>query len=700
MKQPKLIVIDHCAGITDALLGMYKYEYLAYDSETTGVHQGAEVIGFSFCGDADTAYYVILDRWDKEQQKLIPVLRGHSHVTDLLNRIKSKKLIMHNAVFDSSIAEAYFKIGLMDSVHTDTMVLAHLLNENRRIGLKELAKEYFGEDSTTEAEEMKASVIANGGKWSAKDKEMYKADAEILAKYGAKDAWLTYMLFLELVPELYEQELSQFFYEDESMPLLCGPTYQLNTVGLKVDQQALTTLKKTLQAECLEAKDFIYAEINKHIKDKYPGTTKSNTFSIGSSQQLSWLLFGKLGLEFGTLTDGGKSICRELGIKIPYAISAKRDFIHMLTQSAGKTYQAEATINGKKIRAKKYKEPWAYIACDKKTLTKLAPKLKWVEKLLEYQRKTKILTTYIKGIEQRIQYGIIRPSFLQTGTTSGRYSSRNPNFQNLPRDDKRVKACITPRPGKVFVGADYSQLEPRVFAYFSGDARLLAAFLGSDDFYSVIGMEVYGKTDCTPRKEGSPDAFGIKYKKLRDLSKVIALASTYGATAHQLAPTTGKSIEDTQQDIDNYFETFPGVKQYQLDSHKTAKTTGQVTNLFGRPRRMPEAKRIVKLYGDIPHADLPYEARNILNLAVNHRIQSTGASIINRAMVKFYENAKQSGIDCQIVLQVHDSLVVECLEADAENVSILLQDAMENTIDLKTVKLEAVPKIGKDLSKV
>ena len=142
------------------------------------------------------------------------------------------------------------------------------------------------------------------------------------------------------------------------------------------------------------------------------------------------------------------------------------------------------------------------------------------------------------------------------------------------------------------MGADYSQLEPRVFAYYSQDQRLMEAFNGEDDFYSVIGMGVYGKTDCVPRKEGSPDAFGIKYKKLRDLSKVIALASTYGATAHQLAPTTGKSVEDTQEDIDSYFERFPGVRTMMLEAHALTKKDGYVTNLFGRMRRMPEAKKI------------------------------------------------------------------------------------------------------------
>jgi DNA polymerase I-like protein with 3'-5' exonuclease and polymerase domains len=677
------------------------FDYVAYDCETTGIHSRAQVIGISICAEEDKAVYIITYKWDPAANSLKESFPGVDEaVKKLLEDLKEKSLLMHNGVFDCAVAERYFKVSLINSLHTDTMILAHLLNENRRVGLKELASELFGEDATAEQFEMKQSVLANGGKLTKAEYEMYKADPYLMGKYAAKDAWLTYKLFYALVPDLVEQGLDKFFYEDESMPLLRGPTYQLNTIGLKVDQGSIFKLKKQLEAECMEARAFIYKEIDARIKAKYPGTKKTNTFNIGSSSQLSWLLFGEYGLEFGTLTKEGKNICKALGLRLPYTPAAKRDFIHTCTASAGQIYKPGLTVNGKVKGAKKYAEPWKYIACDKKTLTKLAPKYKWIERLLEYQRKTKILTTYVEGIEERIEYGIIHPSFLQHGTTSGRYSSRNPNFQNLPRDDKRVKSCIVARPGKVFVGADYSQLEPRVFAYTSGDKTLLSVFAGTEDFYSRIGMEVYEKFDCTPQKDGSDEAFGIKYKRLRDLSKVIALASTYGATAHQLAPTTSKSIDDTQQDIDSYFEKFPDVKKMMLDSHQLAKTLGEVTNIFGRPRRIPDAKKITKLYGNKEHAELPYEARKLLNLAVNHRIQSTGASIVNRSAIAFHNNTLLAGIECKLVVQVHDSLVVECNEADAEDVALILQDAMENTVELKGIKLEAIPKIGKNLSEV
>lgn len=682
--------IESLAGLLEAA------DFIAVDCETTGLTKSDQVIGLSFCCNESEAHYIVLAEWSTADSKLVD-LGLYDAAKALLERIKGRSLIMHNGTFDCIMIEAFFKVSLIESLHTDTLILAHLLNENRKNGLKELAKQYFGDSSTKEAEEMKASVEANGGSVTKDTYEMFKADSSILGKYGAQDALLTYKLFYILVDDLYEQGLDKFFYEEESMPLLRGPTYELNNTGLRMDQGAVNTLKKTLQAECLEAKAFIMSEISAHIAERFPGTNKKNTFNLGSNYQLAWLLFGKLELEFGTLTDGGKDVCYRMLGKLPYTAAEKRAFIATCIATIGHIYEAEVKTPTKTIRAKKVREPWYYTAVDNKTLGKLAPKYQWIAKLLEYQKKTKILNTYVIGFEERTRYGVVNPSFLQHGTTSGRYASRGPNLQNLPRDDKRVKGCIVPRPGNVFVGADYSQLEPRVFAYFSKDSRLLAAFDGTNDFYSVIGMEVFGKKDCTPQKEGSPDAFGVKYKKLRDLAKVIALASVYGATPNQLMSTTGKTREETKKDMDAYFRRFPGVLGLMEESHNIAKTTGRVSNLFGRLRRIPEAKNID---AGAKHTDLPYEARKLLNLSTNHRIQSTAASIVNRSAIRFCELKKEHNIECKIVVQVHDSLVVECREEDAETVSLLLQGAMENTVHLEGIALEAIPQIGNNLSKV
>lgn len=677
---PNLIVIDTLLGIQSLREYLKDKEYVAYDCETTGLSRQSRIIGFSVCAEDDKAFYVILEKWDNN---LIP-MPYLNEAREIIEDLSKKQLIMHNAIFDAMMAEAYFKINLIQAVHTDTMILAHLLDENRRVGLKELGKSLFGENAGDESEEVKASVIKNGGKTTKTNYEMYKCDSYIMGKYGAKDALLTYRLFYTLVPQLLDAGLDKFFYEEESMPLLRGPTYDLNTTGLTIDIPKLIQLKKILEAECEEGKAFIYKEIHNKIKDLYPGTNKKNTFNIDAPQQLSWLLFEIYGLEFGTLTKAGKNLCKTLGMKLPYTRGAKNSFIHDIRCRKGQIF------NGKKIR-----DPWVYICCDKKTLQKLMEKYKWIEELLKYQKRQKLLNTYVLGIEERIEYGIIRPSYLQHGTTTGRYASRNPNLQNLPRDDQRIKDCFIARPGKIFVSADFSQLEPRIFSYYSQDPKLLSAFDGTSDFYSVIGMEVFNKYDCEPQKEG-PNSFGIKYKKLRDLAKVIALASAYGATPHQLAPTTNKSVEETAEDMQTYFERFPGVRKMMIEAHDLAKDKGFVTNLFGRIRHIPDARYIPKKR---EHWDLPYEARKLLNMACNFRIQSTGASIVNRAAIRFYNDCKDLNIEAKVISQIHDELVIECNESDAQAVSLLLQNAMENTTQLPGIKLEAIPRITQTLKK-
>jgi len=676
-------------------------EYIAFDTETTGLDKESKIIGFSVSAHVDIGYYVVLSYWDVATQQLID-LETKTDAKRLLQLLSAKSLIMHNGTFDCYMVENNYKVRLIDSLHTDTMILGHLLDENRANGLKDLAVSIFGEDAKDEQTAMKASVLANGGELTKANYELYKADADLIGKYGAKDTILTIKLFYHLVPQLIEQGLYDFFYNDESMPLLRGPTYDLNTTGLKVAQDRLMQIKGELEAECLEAKDIIHKEIAPMVKAKYPGTKKTNNFNIGSSKQLAWLLFGHLNQDYVGLTKEGRNLCKSLGYKLPYSAKARRELIQIIIASKGHTYD-EARINPKtkKLgRPKKVREVWNYIACDKAVLKKYAEKYLWVKKLLEYSKSLKLLNTYVEGIQERMQYGVIRPSFLQHGTTSGRYSSKNPNFQNLPRDDKRVKSAIVARPGKVFVGADYSQLEPRVFASFSGDNRLLDCFKSDADFYSTIGIEVFGIYDSKPTK----DDFGTKHKKLRDIAKVVALSATYGTTAFKMAGAIGKSTEESQEVIDDYFEKFPKVKTFMLQSHEQAKKEGRVVNLFGRPRRMPKAKALDAIYGNTPHADLPYEARNILNLSVNHRIQSTGASIMNRAAIACHnmctELAKTDTLwsEVKIVLQVHDELILEGPDALADDMVIILKEAMEHTVTLPGVELIAEPKIAKNLA--
>lgn len=697
MKPEKLHIIDTVEGLEDLINKIPKDEYIAFDTETTGVSKSSLIIGISLAWTTEEGYYVILRRWCATSGSLLD-LDTNARVHPLLTTLVSHKLIMHNAPFDCWMVKTNFGVELMGAVHTDTLALGHLLDENRSNGLKERAIALYGEDAAQEQAEMKASVLANGGMLTKQNYELYKADPYLIAKYGAKDAILTLKLFYNDVPQLYEEGLDEFFYELETMPLLRGPTYELNTTGLKVDLDKLASLQRQLEVDCLEAKSLIYKDIHAYVKDKYPGTSRSNTFNINAPQQLAWLVFHILGADFYALTKSGKELCKALDIKIPYAPADKRRFVKTLEELYGRVYApAQYNKKTKKLgRPKKVGHPWQYMSCGKESIGKIASKYRWAELLLKYKKDEKLLSTYVGAIRDRTQYGIIRPSFLQHGTTSGRYSSKNPNFQNLPRDDKRVKGCIFSRPGHSFVGADYAQLEPRVFAAVSKDTTLCRGFAENLDFYSVVGCPIFGV--AASLKKDDPNSFAKKYPQLRDKAKVIALATPYGRTAAQQAATMGISKDESQQLIDSYFEKYPLVEAMMLESHEQVKDNGVVYSLFGRPRRIPEAKNIRKIYGNASHSQLPYEVRNLLNLAMNHRVQGTAANIVNRASIAFYNEAKRRGWDAKIVLQVHDELVVECPDEIASEVAKVLKDCMEKTTTLLGVELLAEPKIAKNLA--
>lgn len=701
----KLVIIRTLQALNELTEYLTPKDFIAVDTETTGVDKEAEIIGVSVAAETDLAYYVILSYWDVTTQSLV-YLETKDGIKAFLQTLVGKSLIMQNAPFDCAMVNNNFGVELMPSVHTDTLMLGHLLNENRPNGLKERGVELYGEDARAEQVAMKESVYKNGGVLTKHKYELYKADADLMAHYGAKDALLTLKVFYHDVEDLVNQGLYDFFYKDETMPLLRGPTYDLNTAGLRVDPEKLSALRGTLEAECMEAKAFIDAEVFPHVKAKFPGTGKTNHFNINAPKQLAWLLFVQLGNLFHSLTKNGREVCKALNIDMPYGPGQKKDFIRVITENKGRVYEA-AKMNWKTkkmSRPKKVEDFWHYTACGKESLAKLADRYTWVKRLLEYKKNDKILNTYVIGIQERMKYNVIRPSFLQNGTTSGRLSSRNPNFQNLPRDDKRVKSCIVSRPGKIFVGADFSQLEPRVFASQSGDVKLLECFKSGDDFYSVIGAEVFEKSDCTLKKDDTKDSFPVKYKKFRDISKMIALSSTYGTTAFKMAPTIGKSTEEAQGVINSYFYKFPGVQEFMLNAHSEAKATGQVLNHFGRPRRMPEAKDIDKIYPGKEHGELPYNIRNILNLAVNHKVQSTGASVMNRAAVEFkrlqaeYALSEPKWQEVHMVMQVHDEIILEGPEAIQNEMAALLKHCMENTVTLPGVDLIAEPKIANNLA--
>lgn len=207
-----------------------------------------------------------------------------------------------------------------------------------------------------------------------------------------------------------------------------------------------------------------------------------------------------------------------------------------------------------------------------------------------------------------------------------------------------------------------------------------------------------------PLKKDEHGSFAKVHPDLRDKSKVIGLATPYGRTARQQASVMGISTEESQRLIDRYFEAYPDVETMMLDSHKMAIENGVVYTLYGRPRRIPEAKSIPHIYGKTKHKDLPYAARTLLNLAMNHRVQGTGASIMNRAAIAVWKIANELALEdplwaeVKIVMQVHDELILEGPVELTEAMKTVLKHGMEETVILPGVDLIAEPKAAYNLA--
>ena len=309
-----------------------------------------------------------------------------------------------------------------------------------------------------------------------------------------------------------------------------------------------------------------------------------------------------------------------------------------------------------------------------KELEKLKDLHPVIEKITEYREAAKLLSTYITPIpELADKEGRIHTTFTQNVTATGRLSSLNPNLQNIPvRTDegKRIRTGFVAPAGKVLVSADYSQFELRLAAILSGDEKLI------DDFNS--GIDIHTKT--------ASEAFHVPFtevtKNQRRAAKVINFGIIYGMSVKGLSDATGMPIQEAKQFIDDYFKLRAPIKR-KLESILTqAREQGYVETFYGRRRPTPDVKSsnfLIRQAAERAAANMP--------------IQGTEADLMKRAMIHV-DKALPSG--AELVMQVHDSLIVECDENQAEEVAKILKHEMESVAPELAIKLAVEVTIGKN----
>lgn len=309
---------------------------------------------------------------------------------------------------------------------------------------------------------------------------------------------------------------------------------------------------------------------------------------------------------------------------------------------------------------KKTKTGWSTNA---DILEKLIGKHPIIGDILEYRMLTKLKSTYADGLLKVISAdGRIHTNFRMTVTATGRLSSTEPNLQNIPVRRElgaQIRRMFVAAPGCVLVDADYSQIELRLLAHISGDETMQKAFKSGEDIHAVTASQVFG----LPLSEVTPAQ--------RSSAKAVNFGIVYGISAFSLAQDIKVSPAEARAYIDAYMQKYHGVREYMDRVIAEAKERGYVETLFGRRRPVPELKASnfnTRSFGE--------------RVARNMPIQGTAADIIKLAMVNVRRRLRAEGLEARLILQVHDELIAECPEREAERVAALLEEEMERAVTL------------------
>ena len=306
---------------------------------------------------------------------------------------------------------------------------------------------------------------------------------------------------------------------------------------------------------------------------------------------------------------------------------------------------------------KKTKNGWS---TDAETLEKLRD-IPLVEDILQYRACQKLNSTYVEGLLKVIgEDGRIHTRFNQTEARTGRLSSDNPNLQNIPirtEMGSKLRAYFVAKPGCVLVDADYSQIELRILAHVTGDAHMQEAFLSGADIHRSTAAKIYNirPEDVTPR--------------LRSSAKAINFGIMYGKGAYSLSKDIGVSVKEAEAFLQTYLATFPNIDGYMEKTIADARQCGYVSTLFGRRRALPELNsnnHNIRASGE--------------RMARNTPIQGTAADVIKLAMVRVWRRLRNEKMESRLILTVHDELIVEAPEAEAEKAAQILREEMEGCV--------------------
>ncbi|MBN2185529.1 MAG: DNA polymerase I [Candidatus Krumholzibacteriota bacterium] len=302
---------------------------------------------------------------------------------------------------------------------------------------------------------------------------------------------------------------------------------------------------------------------------------------------------------------------------------------------------------------------------DVRVLTDLATDHPFAGLILEYRQLSKLLSTYVDTLPGLVnkKTGMIHTSFNQTVAATGRLSSSDPNLQNIPiRTElgRKIRSAFIPSSGNILLDADYSQIELRVMAHLSGDPELVSAFIDGSDIHTRTASRIYGVSEEEVTKE------------MRSSAKTINFGVMYGQGAMALSKQLRIQVEEAKRFIDEYFEKYPGIKDFIDSSVESARQKGYAETLLGRRRPLP----------DINSSNGRFRSFSE-RIAVNMPIQGTSADLIKIAMIRISGEIEEKGLESRMILQVHDELVFDVVRGELGEMEEIVRRLMESAIELK-----------------
>ena len=342
----------------------------------------------------------------------------------------------------------------------------------------------------------------------------------------------------------------------------------------------------------------------------------------------------------------------------------------MIYEMAGEEFNINSTkqlgeILFEKMKLPVVKKTKSGYSTDVDVLEKLKSEDPIIQEILDYRQLMKLNSTYVEGLKPYINPKTkrIHSFFHQTITATGRISSTEPNLQNIPTRfelGKQVRKIFKPEKGKVYIDADYSQIELRVLAHMSEDKHMVQAFKEGQDIHKQAASKVFK----TPIDEVT--------KEQRSNAKAVNFGIVYGISDFGLGEQLGISRKQAKKYIEEYLEEYEGIKNFMENMTEKAKETGYVETLFNRRRYIPELKSnnyMVRQFG--------------ARAAMNTPIQGTAADIMKIAMINVHKELLERKLKSKIVLQVHDEMMIEAPIEEAEEVKGIIKEQMESAIDLK-----------------